>query len=386
MTDSNALTPPDGLSLVLFFTRGMSLGVWDECGLFSREVALYRRLQERGVRVAFITYGDAGDLHYAEQLPGLTICCNRWGLPLRWYELLLPWLHRGVLGQADLLKTNQMNGADIALRCARQWRKPLLARCGYLWSKNESLEWGSASRPARKAQAVEEKVFRGAARLVMTTPSMQRVIGERFPTVTDKLAVIPNYVDTERFAPRGRRPRNPPRLCFVGRLSPEKNLESLIRAVQGLGVELEIIGQGSLREKLTALAADNPMVRFVGPVPHHHLPERLSQGTAFVLPSLYEGHPKALIEAMACGLPVIGTAVSGISEVIRHGETGWLCSTDVESLRAAICTVLADSDLRERLGRNARENVLSHYALGRVIEMELETYRSILREGGRSHA
>jgi glycosyltransferase involved in cell wall biosynthesis len=348
MTDSNALPPPAGLSLVLFFTRGMSLGVWDECGLFSREVALYRRLQERGVRVAFITYGDAGDLHYAEQLPGLTICCNRWGLPLRWYELLLPWLHRCVLGQADLLKTNQMNGADIALRCARRWRKPLLARCGYLWSKNESLEWGSASRPACKALAVE--------------------------------------VDTERFAPRGRRPGNPPRLCFVGRLSPEKNLESLIRAVEGLGVELEIIGQGPLREKLTAMAADNPKVRFIGTVPHHQLPERLNQGTAFVLPSLYEGHPKTLIEAMACGLPVIGTAVSGISEVIRHREAGWLCPTDVESLRAAICTVLADPDLQERLGRNAREHVLSHYALDRVVEMELETYRNILCEGGRSHA
>ena len=91
----------------------------------------------------------------------------------------------------------------------------------------------------------------------------------------------------------------------------------------------------------------------------------------FILPSLYEGHPKALLEAMACSRPVIGTDVIGIRELIRHRETGYLCGTSPEEIRAAIQDVLSDADLRNHMGHNAQEFVLEHFALERVVEMEL---------------
>ena len=77
------------LRLVLFFTRGVSLRTWDQVGMFEREVAIYQRLQEHGVQMAFVTYGDASDLRYAGRIPGIRILCNRWGLS-RWrYDALL---------------------------------------------------------------------------------------------------------------------------------------------------------------------------------------------------------------------------------------------------------------------------------------------------------
>jgi|TARA_Y100000310_G_C20223560_1_gene596837 hypothetical protein len=79
------------MNLTLFFTRGMSLKVWHEIGMFYREVALYERLRDRGVSISFVTYGDAHDLDYKECLPGIEIHCNRWGLPSRVYE---KFLHR----------------------------------------------------------------------------------------------------------------------------------------------------------------------------------------------------------------------------------------------------------------------------------------------------
>jgi glycosyltransferase involved in cell wall biosynthesis len=75
---------------------------------------------------------------------------------------------------------------------------------------------------------------------------------------------------------------------------------------------------------------------------------------------------------MACGLPVIGTDVAGIRELINHKENGYLCGTTAEEIRQAILDVLGDSGQMARMGRNAREFVVMHFALDRIVEMELE--------------
>src|SRR5262245_33930696 len=123
----------DGLRLVLFFSRGVSLQSWDKAGMLEREVALYRRLQSSGVCVTFVTYGDYRDRDYAKRLPGITILCNRWNLNLKRYMQRVHLIHGLPLMRANVIKSNQMPGADLALRAAKFWRKPLVARCGYLY-------------------------------------------------------------------------------------------------------------------------------------------------------------------------------------------------------------------------------------------------------------
>ena len=77
-------------SLALFFTSGVSLQVWDRLGMFDREVALYRRLQQQGIEISFVTYGNHRDLAYRDRLPGIRILCNRWNFPRAIYERLIP--------------------------------------------------------------------------------------------------------------------------------------------------------------------------------------------------------------------------------------------------------------------------------------------------------
>jgi glycosyltransferase involved in cell wall biosynthesis len=74
---------------------------------------------------------------------------------------------------------------------------------------------------------------------------------------------------------------------------------------------------------------------------------------------------------MACGLPVIGTRVSGIKELIRDGETGLLCETDPDSMRASIQRALGDPDLCKKLGINARKYIEDHFSLQRILDLEL---------------
>ena len=369
------------VKLVLFFTRRISLHTWDEVGMFEREVAIYRRLQDHGVEVSFVTYGDAGDLQYADRIPGINILCNRWRLPLRWYERLLPLLHTWHLWRADVYKTNQTNGADVALSAARLWRKPLIARCGYMWSmlaKNRAD--GRQEGEVDQAIALERNVFNSADRVVVTTERMREYAVAEYRLPSSKVRVIPNYVLTDHFRPLPNADKHRHRICFIGRLNQEKNPLGLLVAIRGLDVELMMIGDGPLRGILEEEAKRNGLqVQFLGNQPHHELPCHLNSAALFVLLSPQEGHPKTLVEAMSCGLPVIGTDVPGIRELIEHRQSGFLCGASPAEIRAAIQEVLNDAGLRACMGRNARQFVVEHFALERVVEMELGLLKELVK-------
>ena len=85
-----------------------------------------------------------------------------------------------------------------------------------------------------------------------------------------------------------------------------------------------------------------------------------------------EGQPRVLIEAMACGMPIIGSNVRGIRSAIEHKVTGYLCDTDAASITDAIRTVLSNPDLMRKLGANARQHALEHYALEQQARHEYE--------------
>jgi glycosyltransferase involved in cell wall biosynthesis len=358
--------------LILFFTDGVSLKTWGDVGMLEREVALYRVLRSHLRGVTFVTYGDAGDLRYAARLQGIRIICNWWRLPQRWYAKLVsaifPWLWRGPV----VVKSNQVQGADIALAAARRIRKKFVARCGYLLSDNMERAHGAESPQAKTACALEREVFTRADRVVVTTPAIREKVLQRYQLSPDRVRVIPNYVDSTVFAPTGNKERHAKRLCYVGRLDREKNPSALIAAVEGLDVELIVVGNGSLGEQLRLeVTRVGSAVQFLGNVPNRELPQILNSAAAFVMPSLIEGHPKALLEAMACGMPVIGTNVPGIRELICHRETGYLCECSPESIRAAIREVLEDGELRARMGACARAYVAEHFSLEKILDLEL---------------
>jgi glycosyltransferase involved in cell wall biosynthesis len=370
------------MNLTLFFTRGNSLVTWDRAGILERELAIYRRLQECGVGIGFITYGDSEELRYLDRIPRIDLRCNRWKLPLPLYEALIPLLHASCLRRTDLIKTNQASGAHTALYAARIWQKPLIVRCGYLWSRNTAHRQGEKALRTRAVRLVESLIFQRAERITVTTPQLRREIAERLPSIGDRIGVIPNYVNTALFGPRPNEPRCGG-LIFVGRLSPPKNVAALLTAIQPLDVKLTIIGDGELRKELQSrFGSLSERLQWLGIVPHTELPTYLNRSSVFVLPSLYEGHPKALIEAMACGLPVIGTDVPGIRAVIRHGETGWTCSTDPDGIRGAIEHLLAHPGLCTRLGQNARRFVHHRYSLDRVAELEMDALCQVVGQRG----
>jgi glycosyltransferase involved in cell wall biosynthesis len=108
---------------------------------------------------------------------------------------------------------------------------------------------------------------------------------------------------------------------------------------------------------------------------------RLAEAQAFFLISNWEGFPRSILEAMRAGLPVVASAVGGIDESVRDGETGFVIPRgDVEGLRARIEQLLLDPELRTRLGENGRARYERFFTLAHAVEATLAVYRTVLEE------
>ena len=205
---------------------------------------------------------------------------------------------------------------------------------------------------------------------------------------------IPNGVDTGRFAPlapaqkkalrsRLALPAEARIVIFVGRLAPEKRVDLLTgiwRSVRQAVPRalLLILGSGPEEAGLKQRAGDG--ILFLGSQPD--VTPYLQAADLFVLPSAAEGLSLALLEALACGLPVIATSVGGNPEVIRHLETGWLTPPDdPPALTEAIVTLLEDEKLQSKLREKARAHAVQNYSLIKMADRLVDFYRQVL-EGG----
>ena len=365
-------------NFALFFTRGLSLEKWDQIGMFEREVALYRLTAVSFGTVYFFTYGGKKDLSYASRLPSNVVIVPKPAhIPVMLYSLILPFIHARTLRRVSILKTNQMDGSWAAVIAKNLYGGKLIVRCGYEWLQFiERSGRGWAKRTF--AYLVEKFAYANADRIVVTSKGSQDFITDRFGVPPALIVTIPNYVDTELFAPL-QHTKETGRLITVGRLEPQKNLPVLLNAIKGIDLTLTIIGSGSQKDMLADRAVTNgSSVVLKGNLSQKEIVGEFNNSEVFILPSLYEGHPKTLLEAMACGMACIGSDIPGIADTITDGVDGLLCGTDEQSIRTSIEKLLTNESMRVSLGIQARHTVLEKYSLDAVVKRELDLYHSLL--------
>jgi len=336
------------MKLALFFTRNVSLKYWARNGNLDRELALYRELKKHFDEITFLTYG-LGE----PETPGFKIAhISNW---------------KRIAKEVDILKTNQMSGSPNAVLAKIFFKKKLVVRQGYQWSFFEKRKRTSLLRRFLVG-IVERTSYALADAIIVSSRSDKEYIKEKYGISEKKINYIPNYIDTERFKPLKLKKKG---ILTVAKLELQKNLENLIEAVRGLDVNLTIIGQGSLEQKLRKIAPRN--VNFIPSVPNEELPKIINKSEIFILSSNFEGCPKALLEAMACEVPVIGTSVPGIEEIIEDGVNGYLCSVDKDSIKNKIKEV---SKLKKPV--SGRKTILDNFSLASVVLKETALYDSIL--------
>jgi glycosyltransferase involved in cell wall biosynthesis len=123
----------------------------------------------------------------------------------------------------------------------------------------------------------------------------------------------------------------------------------------------------------------NPKIRILGRVPYAELPQFYQNGDISCLPSTWETVPTSILEAMACGLPIIATDVGGITEIVNDGETGLIVpSRDCDALTNALTTRSEDTDKRIEMGKKARKNA-EKFEWEKVTDAFLRVYEKVMR-------
>lgn len=356
-------------------SRGMSLQAWHAYGLLDREMAVYRRLVQHIMGITVFTYGGRTEQMLADHYPSTCVLPAYLPRGKRLYELYGPLLRQKELRKCNIFKTNQIKGAGAAVRAKRLTGKPLIVRCGYVWSDPARYH---DDKQRRRILRYEKKCFAAADAVITTSSRNRQLILETHQLEPRRVHVIPNYVDLPW--DHEKTEREPGTVLFTGRLTAVKNIELLLEAVeQAQHVQrLTIVGDGPLLSMIRQRAASmHTRVELPGRLPHAQLHAYYKRAQVFVLPSRYEGAPKSLLEAMGHGMACIGTDVAGIRDVIEHGQNGLLCTEDADALAAGMSRLLADAGLCARLGTQAHGFIRDNYSLERVVELELELIRKL---------
>lgn len=348
------------MHIILYLDQGSSLNQFERIGTLDREMAFYRDLVKFGYRVTILSWSKGGDQKLLAQLYPIEIHENRTILPNRvWMPLALSSL---LMRSKDktVVVSNQLFGGYIGAGVTRLFGKPFILRFGFLNSLQDEVNYGR--RSLKYIKSAMNELFSGhcARHIVVTTEAMKQQFWQRRKLNQNKISVIPNYIDMGIFKDNSypvhtRTFKDRFNIVMTARLSYPKRHDLVIRALVGMkSCRLHLIGDGPDRGTLEKLADHLGVdVYFWGRQEHAKLPQLYAQSDVFVLFSEYEGHPKSLIEAMAAGLPVVGSDVVGVHDVIKHGGNGILVDKNEKSLRCALEKLQADIDCRRNYARQA---------------------------------
>lgn len=311
---------------------------------------LVRRLRDRGVEMEVVSYRDFGLTGSGG--PGLVASVRRrpWLAPPLFASMVRALRHAA--RDADLVHANWLAGAAVA----RFAGKPFVVT---LHGSGTAGRF-SDLRLAERSPGLVRRLLGSARAVIAVSPVLAEAMLSAGITNVREIPYgveIPDENGAED---------DPPAVLFAGRLSPEKRIDVVAAATDGL--PRIVAGDGPLRDLLPDA---------LGFVPQQELFELMERAAVVLLTSEREGLPNVVLEGMARGKTVVSTPVGGIPAVIEDGQTGLLVPIgDVKATRAAVERALDDAELRRRIGAAARERVREYCSWDRVSELTLEVYKA----------
>ncbi|MEU1937995.1 glycosyltransferase [Streptomyces coeruleorubidus] len=379
-----------------------ALGGVDAGGQNVHVACLAGALADRGHRVTVYTRRDAPDLPCRVELrDGVEVHHVPAGPaePLPKDELLPymgefgRYLARGWRNRApDLVHSHYWMSGLAALRATRAHGLPLLHTYHALGTVKRRHQRQADTSPPERIPG-ETEIGLGCDRIVATCRDEAAEL-TRMGIPPHKIGIVPCGVDPDRFSPKGpAAPRGPypHRLLQLGRLVPRKGAAVAVAALARLpGTELVVVGGPPADRldddpevrRLRGIARDAGVadrVRFTGAVPSEQVPPLLRSADVVVCPADYEPFGIVPLEAMACGVPVVASAVGGQLDTVADPGTGRLVPPrDPEALARAVAGLLADPAARAACGAAGRRRVLGRYGWGQVAAATEAAYCEVL--------
>ncbi len=286
--------------------------------------------------------------------------------------------------KCDVIHAQWALSALVGVFLKRKYKKPLVLT-----------ERGASLNMALKSKLMS-KVFRWILKncdFVTANNENQIKIMKSLGVPAEKLKAVPNGIDIDMFKPieqakaRKKLGLDPDKkiILFVGWLIERKGVSYLLQAMKNVSFKeknslLLIVGEGNiesrLKEHTKKLGLDNVM--FLGSKNPSEIPLYMNASDIFVLPSLSEGRPNVVGEAMACGVPVIASNVNGTPEFIENGKNGFLVKPkDPKAISDNILKILSSKDIAEKIGANARKSIINKKLTWKNCA---STYRSIYKK------
>jgi glycosyltransferase involved in cell wall biosynthesis len=365
--------------LAVFSSNNSGLNTWNRVGSLHREVAIYKQFTEHEWDVSFYTYDQS------RKLPDIGFTARihpqwPWLLPKKFgflYRGIMPFLFYCKGKKTDIIITNQAHSSGTTYFAGRLWRAKIVARCGYVYGESAETLAKSGKRVKKRILA-EKHTFEEADKCVVPTQALAEWIFDNYGIPHDKIEVIPNYVDTEKFKSAPNCKKRFDIIC-IGRLVEKKRNKLLLEALADTQLKIHFIGSGRLKDELKSLANKSGLELQITPsVEHTLLPQHINSSRIYVNLASWEGHPKALIEAMACGCPCIGAKSPGIENLIIDGQTGLLVDPEHKQIYDAVERLLQDTELANRLGKNARDYASKHFSLDKIFCRYKEIFEKLL--------
>lgn len=301
-------------------------------------------------------------------------------------------------GDFDLVHDNQCLGTGLVPMMHEDgW--PVLATLHHPITVDREVELAHTSNPWRRFTLrrwyafldMQMEVVRQIPRVLTVSESSRGDIVEQMGVPSDALHVVPVGMNPAVFRPKPEIARVSGRLMTTASADiPMKGLSPLLEALAKVRTEVEhahlvVIGKPKAKSKIPALLERlglRDAVEFVSGVTTERIVDLYAEAEVACVPSLYEGFSLPAVEAMACGVPVVGTTGGAVPEVIgRDGETGLLVPPgEPDALAVALVRALGDEGLRARIGAGGRERALANFTWRRTAEGTAEHYRALLDE------
>lgn len=304
---------------------------------------------------------------YHQLTPSIITTASRFRIPivltLHDYKLVCP------------VYTRLSNG-ELCTKCSDgRYEALLVQRCADGSIGRSALLWAEARFHAAAG------TYRRVDRFIAPSRFMRDAVAPRLGR--EKVVHIPNGVDTSRIE-ASREDKG--FVLYLGRLSPEKGVETLLRAhaQDNAAWPLVIAGSGPL---LGPLQSRFPLAEFTGHLTGDALEARLREASVVVVPSeWHENNPISVLEAMAHAKPIVASRIGGIPELVRHGQTGLLFQAkNAHQLSSHIRSLLSNPDLRKKFGAEARRIAETEYSLEKHGAALLSLYQSLAAPAGAVH-
>lgn len=370
------------MKVLILFTSNISLLQWKKKKILNREISLYYKFN-RKYKFYFLTYGDEKDLSIIpnDKIKVIPIFCNKKILKNKFFRFLYSIFfiiyNIKKFREFDIIKSNQLLGSHLGLLIRMLLKKKLICRMGYdpnfFLSKKKNVFIKKIL-----VKLYSYLVFYFSDKIVVTTSFIKNNLVKNFFINKKKIFINPNFIDTKLFNNKHiNKTIQLKNFISISRLDDQKNLDFLFNEISLANAKLDLIGLEKKTDYYQEIKKKYSSINFLGLIDNQNIKKKFIKYDAFILLSKFEGNPKSLLEAMSCGMLVVGSNVDGINNVIRHGKNGFLIDLKTGGLLELIKDIKNKKFNIKKIRENSRKFVIKNHSLKKIMNNEEFIYNSI---------